>query len=111
VKTGDDSGLVLLPDETDVGVEMDANSAKPLVEEEDYIVLPVTFIGARSPEDLFFRTGELTDKLIKIQNALYNYFGGHQRGSVTDDESVSYDVGFVCAVQFGGRVQGGSRRK
>jgi len=99
LKTGDDSGLVLLPDETVDKLEMDIDPAK----EEDYIVHPVTFIGARSPEALFFRTDELTDKFIKIQNALYNYFGGHQRGSVIDDESVSCDVGFVCAVQSDGR--------
>ena len=99
MKTGDDSGLVLLPDETDDDLEVDIDPAK----EEDYIVLPVPFIGARSPEALFFRTDELANKFIKIQNALYNYFGGHQSGSVIDDESVSCDVGFVCAVQSDGR--------
>ena len=70
LKTGNESGLRLLPDETGDELEMNIDPAKPLDEEEDHIVLPVILIGARSPEALFFRTDELTDKFIKIQNAL-----------------------------------------
>lgn len=65
-KTGEDSGLMLLPDETD-SLEMVIDTAE---EEEEYIILPVTFVGAQSPDGLFFRTPELAGKFVRIQNAL-----------------------------------------
>jgi len=102
LKTSEDSGLVLLPDEADESLEIDTDPANPLTKEEDYIVLPVTFIGAQSPEVLFFRTPELVGKFIKLKNALYAYFSGQQHGS--DIEApIDCAVGYVCAVQSGGQ--------
>jgi len=49
LKTGDNSGLVLLPGEADDGLKIDIDPAKYLVKEEDVILHRVTFIGAQSP--------------------------------------------------------------
>ena len=102
-KTGEDSRLMLLPDESDDSLLMVIDPAKSLVKEEDHVILPVTFAGAQSPDALFFRTPELSGKFVQIQNALYNYFDCQHGESVMDGSISCAEVGFVCAVQFVGR--------
>lgn len=56
---------------------------KPLVKEEDFIVLPsVTFVGARSLEVFSSAPLNLVSQFSKIQIALNSYCGGRQRISL-----------------------------
>lgn len=110
LKTGGDSGMVPLPGETNEdGLQMGMQTGDDLegakmesAKKEDLVIFPVTFIGARNPNDLFFRTPELADMFIKIQQALYACFCDQQFESAIQG-SISCDIGYVCAVQSDGR--------
>ncbi len=66
------------------------------------VPLLVSFVGCQSPSELFFRTFEMMQEFLKVHNALYTYFEINGEASATE-EPIYFDVGFLCAVNHGGR--------
>lgn len=80
-----------------------SDPAKPFnaLVEEELVLQSVTFVEARSPDALFFRTPELTVAFVKMQNALYAHF--EEMSADEESNSGSIDVGLVYAAHFQGR--------
>ncbi len=71
----------------------------PNANKEEEIVIPVTFIGCRTPDSIFFRTApELEREFSSLQNALSTHFEAHEESSV-DDEPIHLKEGFIGAVE------------
>ena len=69
----------------------------PNASKEGLVSFPVTFIGCRTPESIFFRTPELEKEFSSLQNALSTHFEAHEESSVVDP--IHLKVGFVGAVK------------
>ena len=70
----------------------------PNASKEGLVSFPVTFIGCRTPESIFFRTPELEKELSSLQNALSIHFEAHEESSVYD-EPIHLKEGFIGAVE------------
>ncbi len=62
----------------------------------------VTFVGCSSPEAVYFRTSEMMQDFIRIQNALHAHFLAYSE-STDEGSTISLDVGSNCAVKCDGR--------
>jgi len=69
----------------------------PNASKEGLVSFPVTFIGCRTPESIFFRTPKLEKEFSSLQNALSTQFEAHEESSV--DDPIHLKVGFVGAVK------------
>ena len=67
----------------------------------DDVPLLVSFVCCQSPSELFFRTTEMMQEFLKVHNALYTHFDVN--GEASSEEPINFDVGFLCAVNHGGR--------
>ncbi len=62
---------------------------------------PVTLVRVKSPDHITFRTRELNDKFLKIQNGLYTHFEANKES--VEEPIINFEMGFVGAVNCDGR--------